>query len=36
MAAEALMQALDVLGDYEHYEQVGRVLRSMRSTYQRS
>jgi len=33
-AASALMDALDKIGDYDHFEQVGRVLNSMRKTYQ--
>jgi hypothetical protein len=32
-AGHKLLQALDRLGDYEHYDQVGRLLSSMRETY---
>ena len=34
-AGDALLQALDRLGDYEHYDQVGRLLSSMRETYRK-
>lgn len=33
VAGEELLQALDRLGDYEHYDQVNRLLSSMRKTY---